>query len=62
MKKRQAKKLKLVSETLQRLERRQIQYAKGGQDYQCAPTEESSGFSGMPISYCDTFSGDSACP
>jgi hypothetical protein len=63
MKKRQLKRLNLISETLRRLEQGQAQYAKGGQDYQCGPTEDSSGgFSGMPISYCDTISGNSACP
>jgi hypothetical protein len=56
------KKLQLVTETLRRLEPSQVRRAVGGQDYQCTGPDSSDGFSGMPISYCDTISGQSGCP
>jgi len=69
MKKRMTRKLKLASETLQRLDGIEIRKARGGQDYQCGP--DSFGFSGADITYCATqycpdysfgCSGNSACP
>jgi hypothetical protein len=61
MRKRSYTKLNLASETLHHLDGLEVQKARGGIFQKCA--DNSSGrFSGMPISYCDTISGNSACP
>ncbi len=68
MKKRMARKLKLASETLRRLDGTEVRKARGGQDYQCGATQDSTvAFSGTPETYCaDTgatmYSCQSICP
>jgi hypothetical protein len=64
MRKKLPQKLHLTRETLRGLAKPEIQQAAAGRpDQQCPPTEDSSGgFSGAPISYCDTYSGASWCP
>lgn len=60
MKKRQVKRLKLVSETVLRLNPAEMKTAQGG-FVQCEDNSSGS-FSTRPIGYCNTESGHSACP
>ena len=61
MKKRQVRKLKLVSETVLRLNPAEVKIAQGGVFHQCEDNSSGS-FSTRPIGYCNTYSGQSECP